>query len=241
MKRLSDSRRPEPSGKPLLWVAAALVFAGFVALFFLWPTSRSHGGGAPTAPSARSVSTPLASPSFDTSYPIVEASPTAPPSTERADEQLSPIDLFATSGPDIIDTAHRIVGEGGTVPLTKLKQIYDYGKQHPGDARPQLVMAGDAMHRGWYDQALDHYVEAVREDSRARQDPHALSDLVKIAGREYTAVAGGDAIAKFYGRRAQPVLEAAIAEATTQGDDDRAARLTDLVSRLDGTGGGRPK
>ena len=156
---------------------------------------------------------------------------------------LPPVDLFATPGPEIIDVPHSIVARGGVVNLNKMKEVYEYGKEHPGDARPHLVMAGDAMNRGWYEQAIDHYVRAAKEDPRARQDEHMLGDLIKAAGREHGSAAAGDALAQIYGPAAVEGVRAAVDQATAEGDDGRMTRLSDLLMRLEGEHGtsGAPK
>jgi hypothetical protein len=157
-----------------------------------------------------------------------------------AEPPLPPVDLFATPGPEIIDVPHGIVARGGTVNMMKLKEVYQYAKDHPGDARPHLVMAGDATNRGWYDQAIGHYVRAAKEDPRARQDEHMLRDLIKAAGREHSSVAAGDALAQIYGRAAVDGVRAAVDQATADDDDGRMTRLSDLLLRLEAEPGKVP-
>jgi hypothetical protein len=151
-----------------------------------------------------------------------------------------PIDLFATPGPEIIDVPHGIVARGGLVNSHKLMEIYQYAKEHPDDARPHLVMAGDAINRGWYGQAIGHYVRAAKADPRARQDERMLRDLIKAAGREHSSAEGGDAIAQIYGRAAIDGVRAAVDQASTEEDEGRITRLSDLLIRLEGDPGNAP-
>lgn len=219
-----------------MWGAALLVVLGAGALYALWPSPRStHRTAAQPEPVPSELVSAAASAPVDDVRPgppaLQAAAPAGAPS--RVEAPLPSVDLFATRGPEIIDVAHDIVFEGGTVSLTKLKDVYQYAKEHPGDARPHLIMAADAMNRGWYDQAVDHYVRAAKEDARARQDGHMLSDLIKIAGREHSAQTAGDALEKIYGKGAVEAVQQAMNQAAQDDDDDRATRLSELLGRLD--------
>lgn len=235
MKRETDS-----SGKPLVWGAVVLVLLGAGLLVALWPRARSaRTSGAHPVPSAERIIVAVAA--GEHGPPAAAPSLARPKAESRlqasAEPPLPPLDLFASPGPEIIDVPHRIVAGGGTVNLMKLKEVYQFAKDHPGDARPHLIMAEDAINRGWYEQGIDHYVRAAKEDSRARQDEHMLRDLIKAAGREPSAIAAGDAIAGIYGRAALEGVRAAVDQATAEDDDGRMTRLSDLLVRLEGEPG----
>lgn len=235
-------RESDSSGKPLVWGAAVLVLSAFGALYALWPRAqsakRTTPHSEPPAVAARSPNAP--EPRIEStaaSQPIAKRDPQRTAVTEPP---LPPLDLFATPGPEIIDVPHGIIARGGTVNMMRLKEVYEYAKEHPGDARPHLVMAGDAINRGWYDQAIDHYVRAAKEDPRARQDEHMLRDLIKAAGREHSAAAAANAVAQIYGRAAVDGVRAAVDQATADDDDARMTRLSDLLVRLEGEPGKAP-
>jgi hypothetical protein len=237
-----EKRESDSSGKPLVWGAGILVLLGCGLLYALWPRAQPEKKTSPRSEPA-AVETPAAvapgarAESAETQRPAAKREPQR---SVVAEPPLPPLDLFATPGPEIIDVPHGIVARGGTVNMMKLKEVYQYAKDHPGDARPHLVMAGDAINRGWYDQAIGHYVRAAKEDPRARQDERMLRDLIKAAGREHSAEAAGDAVAQIYGRAAVEGVRAAVDQATADDDDGRMTRLTDLMLRLEGDPGKTP-
>jgi hypothetical protein len=235
-------RESDFSGKPLVWGAGILVLMSCGVLYALWPRAQSAKKTFPRSePAAAETPTTTArearTETTAAPRPAVERVPQRP---AVAEPPLSPLDLFATPGPEILDVPHGIVARGETVNLMKLKEVYQYAKDHPGDARPHLVMAGDAINRGWYDQAIGHYVRAAKEDPRARQDEHMLRDLIKAAGREHSAVAAADAVAEIYGRAAVDGVRAAVDQATADDDEGRTTRLSDLLLRLEDEPGKTP-
>lgn len=231
-------RESDPTGKPLVWGAGILVLVGCGVMYALWPRAQSakkiSPRGEPVSAEAPAESRPE---STATPRTVVKREPQR---AAVAEPTLPPLDLFASPGPEIIDVPHGIVARGGTVNLMKLKEVYQYAKDHPGDARPHLVMAGDAMNRGWYEQGIDHYVRAAKEDPRARQDEHMLHDLIDAASRERSAVAAGDALAQIYGRAALEGVRAEVDKAAAEDDDGRMTRLSDLLLRLEGQPGTLP-
>lgn len=127
---------------------------------------------------------------------------------------------------------HEVTAGGGQLALGRMKELYQLGKDHPGDARPHLVMAEDAMNRGWEAFAVEHYTRAQREDSRARQDPRMLKDLVAIAGGKREPAKATGALVSIYGAAAIPAVEEALAEAGDKGDLGRVQQLADLSQAL---------
>jgi hypothetical protein len=113
-----------------------------------------------------------------------------------------------------------------------MKELYQLGKDRPGDARPHLVMAEDAVNRGWDDFAVSHYVRAQKEDPRARQDPKMLKDLVALASAKRSSAKAVDALASIYGPAAVPAVEEAIAAAGDKADPAVLERLEALSRRL---------
>jgi hypothetical protein len=208
----------------------------------LWPRAQSSNKTQSRTEPAAVESSARAAPAVR-DEPIAKATPAVkgePRPPVASEQPLPPLDLFATPGPEIIDIPHGIVARGGLVNSHKLMEVYRYAKEHPGDARPHLVMAGDAINRGWYEQAIGHYVRAAKEDPRARQDERMLRDLIKAAGREHGSAAAGDALAQLYGRAALDGVRAAVDQASAADDDARLTRLSELLVRLEGEPGTTP-
>jgi hypothetical protein len=143
-----------------------------------------------------------------------------------------PVDLLAGPLPEALEIAKTVTGRGKPLAAARLKELYEYGKAHPGDARPHLLMGTDSMNRGWYGFAADHYVRAVKEDPRARTDPHVLADLVKIAGDKEYAKRGESALAEIFGEAANAALEEAITAAGAAGDTARVDLLGEAVRAI---------
>jgi hypothetical protein len=226
----------DSSGRALIAGAAILVVGGALLLVALWPSARSprtRVGSPGQVSGVASVVTTAATAEVKTIEQPAMPKPRAGTAAPTPEPPLPPLDLFATPAPELLDMAHRIAAGGEPVALPKLKEIYEFAKDHPGDARPHLIMAEDAMNRGWYDQAIGHYVRAWKEDPRARQDERALRDLIKSAGREHSASEAGDAITEMYGRSAFDAVQAAISQAASDADEPRETRLSDLLLRLD--------
>jgi hypothetical protein len=154
---------------------------------------------------------------------LARPAPLLPPSAPSA---LPTLDLFTGDAPELITRAREVTNRGDSLSSTRLKEVYQFGKDHPGDARPHLLMGADSMNRKWYGFAVDHYVRAEKEDPRARQDPRMLRDLVQVAGDQTYAARAGDAIRDIYGPLGIIAVEEAISEAGSKGDVARVDRLT---------------
>lgn len=223
-----------PSGRPLLWVMAALVVAAAVVLVLLLfragekvaPRPSPEISEAPVGAAAvgSSVITPVERTPRRTGPP-----PSSPPGAPSA---LPTIDLFAGDAPELISRAREVTNREVPLSGARLKELYQFGKDHPGDARPHLLMGADSMNRQWYGFAVDHYVRAQKEDPRARQDSRMLQDLAHIAGDEHYASRAGDALRDIYGPSGITAVEDAIAEAGAKGDMARVERLTACASSL---------
>jgi hypothetical protein len=228
----SESARPRRSANPVAWLAAALVAAAFVA-FVVWPrpdarearpseTKAEPAPPAEPAPVQFEKTTAAAAPA--PARPRASAAPTI--------AALAPLDLFAGDVPEALRMTHQVTAAGGQLALERIKELYQLGKDHPGDARPHLVMGQDAMNRGWEAFAVDHYTRAQKEDPRARQDSRMLKDLVLIAGGKREPAKGSAALVSIYGAAAIPAVEEALAEAGEKGDERRVQQLANLSQEL---------
>jgi len=162
--------------------------------------------------------------------PPVAPEPEPPPAPE-------PPDIFAGEAPDIITRNHIRLIDGQTISYDETKRLYDYGVEHQDDARPQLLLAWDAMQRGWDGMATRLYVKAFKADPRIKELPRTLRDIASVAmrfdkveGREATA-----AIKQIYGKDALPVLEEMRLDAKERGRDKWVERLTALQAAVNDT------
>lgn len=181
--------------------------------------------------------------------PSVDAPPSTPPpqaagaSTKTATPQATqpapaapaqPVDLFAGQMPDFMATLHaRVLGKQ-LLDVDDQKQLYNYGREHRDDARPQLLLAWDSMNREWHGVGVRMYRMAYHADKRAKDDPSMLRDLIEVGSRydtvEFTETR--DILREAYGAQAVPQLDAKIAELRSLGKPDRASRLERLRTAL---------
>jgi hypothetical protein len=154
--------------------------------------------------------------------------PSAPIVRPPEKAPLAVVDFFTAEVPEELRKMHEVTSSGGLLALPRMKELYQLGKDHPGDPRPHLLMGQDAVNRGWDAFAIGHYQHAVREDPRARQDPRMLKDLVDIAGGKSEPAKAAKAITDIYGAAAVPAIEDAIAAAGDKSEADRVDRLLSL-------------
>jgi hypothetical protein len=136
--------------------------------------------------------------------------------------------------PDFMADIHKRVLDRQLLDVSDQKELYEYGRAHKDDARPQLLLAWDSMNREWDGIAVRMYRMAYNADQRAKDDPTMLRDLLEVASR-YDTVEFDEArgvIARAYGAQAQSQLTAKVSALRAQGKLDRAARLERLGSTL---------
>ena len=228
--------RPRRSATPTAWTVGALGAAALA--MFVW--SR-QGGSTPPRAATRAEPEPSVearpvqqAERGTTPKPAAAMSAAARPrpAAVATVAPLAPLDLFAGDVPEVLKMTHQVTAGGGQLALGRMKELYQLGKDHPGDARPHLVMGEDAMNRGWEAFAVDHYTRAQREDPRARQDPRMLKDLVAIAGGKREPAKATSALVSIYGASAVPAVEEALAEAGDKGDVARVEQLASLSREL---------
>ena len=139
-----------PSGKPLVLGAAALVVAGAAALFALLPrkapTQRSAASAVPEAPApVEPAPAPVSKPP-----PVRSAAPVLRPASVAPATSSPPVDLFAGEQPELFAMGQQVLEQKGRLNVARLKELYEWGKAHPGDARPHILMAIDSMNRDWW-------------------------------------------------------------------------------------------
>lgn len=159
----------------------------------------------------------------------------SPPVAPSAPAQPG-VDLFAGTMPDFMAAAHIRVLDQKPLDAEVQKELYHFGQAHKDDARPQLLLAWDAMAREWDGIAVRMYRMAYHADKRAKDDPSMLRDLLLIASRfdkvEHTEAT--EIIQEAYGAQALPQLDGALAELRAEGDLVRAARLQRVRTALGG-------
>jgi hypothetical protein len=157
----------------------------------------------------------------------------APAATAKA---APAVDLFAGEMPDFMANSHARVLDKKWLGAPEQKALFDYGKQNPTDARPQLLLAWDSMNREWDGIAVRMYRIAYRADARAKQDPSMLRDLLRVAAthdrveyRETTEI-----VREAFGGEALDTIEEKIGELHSRGDAKGVDRLERLRAAITG-------
>jgi hypothetical protein len=238
---VTSNQSAEPHGTYL--VLGLLIAAGAVMFLWLAPRNQDPDPEAETgetadrefaanepAPKPAPAVAPAA-PAAKTAEPV-QAAPAALPAQPA--QQVAPTDLFAEPLPEDLEKIHKRVSNNQWLNARDQKALYDYGKAHKDDARPQLMLAWDARNREWDGIAARMYRIAFTADPRAKDDPSMLPDLISIASRfenvEYTESAS--LIADAYGAEALPEIEDELTLAERRGEQRRVARLNHLRDQI---------
>ncbi|HVW23907.1 MAG TPA: hypothetical protein VHC69_00960 [Polyangiaceae bacterium] len=229
------------SGKAFILTTAALVVAaGLVFFSLLRKSGRPAAAGVPVGAAGPSSESTAASTANAAPSALVAPSAThVAVSRAAAPASAAPLpatDFFGSDAPADLRKMHEVTSSGGQLALPRMKELYQLGKDHPGDPRPHLLMAEDAVNRGWDAFAVSHYERAVREDPRARQDARMLKDLVAIASGKSESQKAAKAITDIYGAAAVPAIEDALAAAGDKGDTDGVEKLSALSRALSAKG-----
>jgi hypothetical protein len=242
---VTTNQSAEPHGTYL--VLGLLIAAGAVMFLWLAPRNQETDADAETegteaaaardhdfAPSAAAEPKPApAAPPPAAPQPI-PAAPAQPSAEPEKKVHKDPVDLFAEPLPETLDRIHKRVANNQWLNSRDQKSLYDFGKEHKDDARPQLILAWDARNRDWDGIAARMYRIAFTADARAKDDPSMLPDLISIASRfdnvEYTDSAS--LIADAYGSEALPEIDDEITLAQKRGEQRRVARLNHLREQL---------
>lgn len=216
----------ESRGLVLAAVALA-VFAGAMFWALQGPAEEEPAAAAVDEPSpaANAPSEPARA------QPVANAAPEAQP----AKPAEPAVDLFAGEMPDFMATLHARVLDKKPLGAPEQRELYEFGKKNPTDARPQLLLAWDSMNREWDGIAVRMYRIAYRADPRAKQDPTMLRDLLQVAAthdrveyRETTEI-----VKEAYGGEALDSITEKIGELQARGDAkgvDRLQRLRDAIT-----------
>jgi len=234
MDRNGHDKQSSGSSGRVLFVA---VGAGIVVLaaivILLWPvkepkpdTARKVQKAAPARLDWAPPEVQLVSP--DEVERPAAAADAAPPPVPQAET----VDLFSGPAPEIIWRGHDIVDKGGRLHSKRVKQVYEFGKEHPDDARPQIILALDSMNRGWYDFAIGHYRKAVEANPEAAKDPRVMRDLLTMSTKKYQSKKAQAAVVDIFGAAALPAVQAKLDDALADGDDKQAPYLEQLVESL---------
>lgn len=196
-------------------------------LLLAWFGLRLHGQPSPAPQSGGSV---IPAQNAEPVAPVATPSPTSAPPSSAAPA----VDLFAGAMPDFMAASHVRVLDKKFLESAEQKALYEFGKAHPDDARPQLLLAWDSMNRDWQGMAVRSYRIAYRADRRAKDDPNMLRDLLQVASR-FDGVEGNEAtevVKEAYGSDAVPSLDHALDALRAEGDEKRVARLQALRDAL---------
>jgi hypothetical protein len=206
----------------LIWLVPALLAPALTAFFLLRGgaarNDRPAGPGRLIAPTQIPVNT--------TSGQRADRTTIQRPVSAAGD-----VSLFSRDAPQYIVEARRVVLEHGILSPTMVRELISHQQAHPGDGRPDLLLAEDRMNDGMRESAVNGYERATR-DPRSIEDPRMLEDLVQVAGAPYASRHAADVIVKAYGRRALDSVRVALAEASKAADENRTSRLAELAERL---------
>ena len=212
----SQRRRGGPGddangGRGPLLVGVAMIAFGIVALVALyWPSGAGRGDD-----DARSTADRPDRPS-----------PGKAQSTRRAVERLPAFarpPFWEEPGPELLDETYDfLTNDTRKLRSTLTKQLYDYGRENPTDARPQLLLAFDDMKRGWWSTAVTHYKLAFDADPRAKQEPRLVRHLAFVAGDPKHGADAVDLLRRIYGTDAEGMIAKEVEQLRAK--DDKLAR-----------------
>ena len=232
---MTTNQTAQASRNTWLWLGLLLAVAVALAIWLMpRPTTGTSEAAAPAAvdgdaPAIAAAPTPKEQPAPKLEPEPAPTAATAAPTQPAANNES---DLFAEPMPDFMVDLHAKVLDKKWLSASQQKQLYEYGKEHRDDARPQLILAWDARNRDWDGIATDMYRIAYRADKRAKDDPTMLKDLLYFAGAhqdqtvEFTDTA--ELIQKAYGLDALPKIESDLASAKQHGEQTREGRLSKL-------------
>jgi hypothetical protein len=236
---MTTNQTAQASRNTWLWLGLLLAVAVALAIWLMPRPTTGTSEAAPPAAQGNEPATAAPAPApKEQPAPKAEAKPVA---DDKATEQAQPStpapvakesDMFAEPMPDFMVDLHAKVLDKKWLNAPQQKQLYEYGKEHRDDARPQLILAWDALNRDWDGIATDMYRIAYRADKRAKDDPNMLKDLLRVAGAhqdqtvEFTDTA--ELVQKAYGVDALPKIETEIAESRLRGEQTKSDRLSKL-------------
>lgn len=220
------------------WLAAGGLLVAVAGA--LWASARDTAPSGPLPPPENSRA-PSREPERTLPVPAPQdagrrSSSIAIPIRSDARVPPEPGDPFATAmfdgeAVELLNDARLRVSRGARMPASMKLALYRYGKEHPEDARPQLLLAFEETRLEWWRAAIGHYERALAADPRTRSNPKVLPDLLRmISTRERDRAA--EAIRKHYGGEAKPAIEAAIRAAGAAGQNHRVEQLESLRKSL---------
>jgi len=237
---MTTQQTAQGSRNTWLWLGLMLAVALALAIWLMprSTTGTAESSGAPQAEAPAIAAAPPETPSAEKPAPQAQAE--AKPAAAAPDQPQAPAkkdsDLFAGPLPDFMVDLHAKVLDKKWLSASQQKQLYEFGKQHRDDARPQVLLAWDARNREWDGISSDMYRIAYRADKRVKDDPRMLADLLYVVGaHQHETVEFKDTaelINDVFGAEALPRIEDELAGAQKRGEQaktDRLNRLRDLI------------
>ncbi|MFW6050941.1 MAG: protein kinase domain-containing protein [Myxococcota bacterium] len=232
--RVSPSRRGSLIGFLLMLVLAGGLGVG------LWAWLRlGTEGMMRAAPDVPSVDRLVPSRFKGKTPPTGEWSRTVGPGGRAASESADrdpgamPDDPWSQPMPDALARVRRRLVSGRAPSQSADRMLRAYGREHPGDPRPYLLLGQIFVKRGWRSDAVEAYELAHQRDPVARGDPRMLEDLIDLAVHPAGKVSyrARRALKRIYGQEAVPAIESRLER---EGESDRAGRLRSLQASLGG-------
>lgn len=154
--------------------------------------------------------------------------PTSPPAVSAWPAR----DPFRRPLPRSLARLRREIDRGSKGNERTLSTLRNYNRNHPDDARGNLLLAQLYLNRRWHRDAVRQYAFAVGRDPGARGDRRMLKNLIVLVETSKLADDAATLIARVYGPEAANAVAKAERAAKKTGRDRAAERLAVLRETL---------
>ena len=131
--------------------------------------------------------------------------------------------------PDALAPYHARVAAGRPLQRSQIRKVRDYGRANPTDPRSFLLLGRSYTLDRALSYAVPEYQQALQIDKNAIEDPNILGDLLEAARSRSQARNAGGLIRTYWGAKARPALEQALAGNLRS---DERSRIEDLLGAL---------
>lgn len=111
-----------------------------------------------------------------------------------------------------------------------IKNVHSYTRNHPGDARPFLLLARGFANQHWRRDSINRYLRAYRVDKSSRGDPRMLSDLLDFTSHEQYGNQACSAIQEIFDKEALSAVEQELEQVSE--NRTHRERLLDLKKNI---------